>query len=289
VKEIEAGMELRVQGVMAEAEVRWKATEAAIEARGEAVTAGVRAVTAARVAVQRAWEVQQLHNQEKRTREAERRAQRAQQEEKRAREAERQLKEEQHLRKQVQQELREEQQLRKEEGQQLLVQLRRKERELKDSEAVLNELASSADVRRPGRPRHRVLMIRKLIQQEALQNSASGICTERAPSYWKSLLEAQKILVQDLHSAAEKDAVKMAELEKQARLAPKQLMKRKAMELVNKLEKHTRAYKNMKYGVEVQQHFIDLASLGNVPPRSLEPLVRCFYRFHFPQVLSLCY
>jgi hypothetical protein len=168
-------------------------------------------------------------------------------------------------------------------------QARRTEHELKNSEAVLNELAASADVRRLGRPRPRVLMIRKFIQQEALQNSASGICTERAPSYWKSLLEAQKILVQDLRSAAEKDAVKMAELEKQARLAPKQLMKRKAMELVNKLEKHTRAYKNMSYGVEVQQHFIDLASLGNVPPRSLEPLVRCFYRFHFPQVLSLCY
>ena len=277
VKEIEADMELRVQGVMVKAEVRWKATEAAIEARGEAVTAGVRAVTAARVAVQRAWEVQQLHNQEKRTREAERRAQRAQQEEKRAREAERQLKEEQHLRKQVQQELRAEQQLRKEEGQQLLVQLRRKADEVVEQQKDMDSVMHGPQDR--GRRR----AWPALAEQRVLQRNSKQGGEQGAPAYWRQQLKERRVEVEQGQVQLMAAQKRIRELEGQLRLVPKAMLKRTAMPLINAKAAHSRAYKNLSYGLETRQHFIELASL-NIPAPQLEEAYRRFYMQHWPHL-----
>jgi hypothetical protein len=112
----------------------------------------------------------------------------------------------------------------------------------------------------------------------------------QAPAYWQKQIEAEKKKSAALHTELGAAAARAEELQKTAKLAPKLLLKRTCMPLTTPTtkiragESTPRQYKNMSYGVPAQQLFINLAAVGNVPPRSLQPVVREFYRSHFPHL-----
>ena len=147
---------------------------------------------------------------------------------------------------------------------------------------MLQALASPLEARSVGRPRARVEAIRQFI----LQSSSRS----QAPAYWQNYIEAEKRVPAGLRAELEAKTAAVGELQKVAAYAPKHLMKRTCVALttpstkIRAGETAPRKYKNMTYGVDVQQFFINVAAVGNVPPRSLEPIVREFYRHHFPQL-----
>jgi hypothetical protein len=169
----------------------------------------------------------------------------------------------------------------------------RRQNELHACEKDIQALVAGPEVAR-GRPRIRVEAIREFIlsshcSRNSLVNDLipSSSCSRQAPAYWQSIITAEKQVSSTLRTQLEAAAAKIEELEKQAHFAPKCLIKRTCMPLTNPTtkvragESTPRNYKNMSYGVDVQQFFINVAAVGNVPPRSLERIVREFYALHF--------
>jgi hypothetical protein len=122
------------------------------------------------------------------------------------------------------------------------------------------------------------------IRQFILQSSSRS----QAPAYWQNYIEAEKRVPAGLRAELEAKTAAVGELQKVAAYAPTHLLKRTCVALttpstkIRAGETAPRKYKNMTYGVDVQQFFINVAAVGNVPPRLLGPIAREFYRHHFP-------
>jgi hypothetical protein len=177
----------------------------------------------------------------------------------------------------VQQELREEQQLRKEEGQQLLVQLRRKADEVVEQQKDMDSVMHGPQDR--GRRR----AWPALAEQRVLQRNSKQGGEQGAPAYWRRQLEERRVEVEQGQVQLTAAQKRIRELEGQLRLVPKAMLKRTAMPLINAKAAHSRAYKNLSYGLETRQHFIELASL-NIPAPQLEEAYRRFYMQHWPHL-----